>query len=60
MRESERPPTPPFDRDDALLERLREVARERDGVPEDVLAAARSLFARAREDHVDEESEGDR
>jgi hypothetical protein len=41
-------PTPAYDRDEALLERLRELARERDPVPDHVMAAARSALA-ARE-----------
>jgi hypothetical protein len=34
--------------DDPLLERMRDLVGERDGVPEEVLAAARSLFGRRR------------
>jgi hypothetical protein len=40
-----------YDHDDPLLERLSELVGERDGVPEEVLAAARSLFGRRRDDH---------
>jgi hypothetical protein len=47
MDEPARSPASPSDRDDILLERLRDVARERDGVPDEVLAAARALFALA-------------
>jgi hypothetical protein len=50
MHESERSPTPQPD-DDALLECLRELARECDAVPEEVLAAARSVFPRTHDDH---------
>jgi hypothetical protein len=39
------PPNEPSDRDEALLQRLREVTRERDPVPEHVTAAARSALA---------------
>lgn len=43
------PPPAPTDHDEALLERLRELARELDAVPEHVTAAARStLGARTR------------
>jgi hypothetical protein len=48
MQESNLPPAPSPDGDDLLLERLREIARERDGVPDEVLAAARALFTRVR------------
>jgi hypothetical protein len=46
MQEPDLPPVPSPDRDDLLLERLREIAGERDGVPDEVLAAARALFTR--------------
>lgn len=59
MRDSEHPATPPSDHDEALFERLRELAREHERVPEEVLAAARSLFAAAREDDVGEGSDSD-
>jgi hypothetical protein len=49
------PVTPPSERDDVLLERLREIARERDGVPDEVLAAARALFVRVRAEHAGSE-----
>jgi len=49
MRGSASLPAAPFD-DDDLLERLYEVACERDAVPEYVLDAARSTFARAGDD----------
>jgi hypothetical protein len=44
MADAERPPAPP-DPDEVLLERLREIAHERDSVPDEVLAAAKALFA---------------
>jgi chorismate mutase len=48
---SDTPPVPPTDREQALLQRLRELARRRDAVPERVTAAARSaLPARGRAD----------
>jgi len=56
----EHPPTEPSDHDDALLERLRELARQHDGVPENVLSAARSVFAAARDEHAGAGSESDR
>jgi hypothetical protein len=52
MPDSEGPVTPPSERDDVLLERLRDIARKRDGVPDEVLAAARALFARIRAEHA--------
>jgi hypothetical protein len=46
---SDTPPVPPTDREQALLQRLRELARRRDPVPQHVTAAARSaLRARGR------------
>ncbi len=41
---SDTPPVAPTDREEALLQRLRELARERDPVPERVRAAARSAL----------------
>jgi hypothetical protein len=43
---------PPSERDEALIKRLRDIARERDRVPEEVLAAARALFPRARDERA--------
>jgi hypothetical protein len=46
---SDTPPVPPTEREQALLQHLRELARRRDPVPERVTAAARSaLTARSR------------
>jgi hypothetical protein len=42
------PPVPPTDREQALLQRLRELARRRDPVPERVTAAARSALSARR------------
>lgn len=39
------PTTPPSDRDQRLLERLRELAHEHDPVPEHVTAAMRAALA---------------
>lgn len=47
MQDSGHPQTPPSRPDEVLLERLGAIARERDRVPEDVLAAARALFPRS-------------
>jgi hypothetical protein len=55
MPDSRRPVTAPSERDDLLLERLRDIARERDGVPDEVLATARALFARVRAEHAGSE-----
>jgi hypothetical protein len=51
MGEYDDPPARGPDYENALLERLRAVACERDGVPEYVLAAARSIFVCAHGDH---------
>jgi hypothetical protein len=51
MRDSAVLPAAPFD-DDDLLERLYELACKRDDVPEYVLDAARSTFARAGDDRA--------
>lgn len=50
MRDAAYLPAAPFDDDDDLLERLYEVACERDHVPEYVLDAARSTFVRVGDD----------
>jgi hypothetical protein len=46
--------TPPglTDHDEALLQHLRELARERDAVPEHVTAAARSALGAGASTHV--------
>ncbi len=41
---SDTPPVPPTNREQALLQRLRELARRRDPVPQHVTAAARSAL----------------
>jgi hypothetical protein len=46
MHASDHVPRSRADDDDALLEALRDLLRERDGVPEAVLADARALFTR--------------
>lgn len=51
MREAAYLPAAPL-HDDDLLERLYEVARERDDVPEYVLDAARSTFVRVADDRA--------
>jgi hypothetical protein len=58
---SDTPPPAPTDHEPALLRRLRELARERDPVPEHVTAAARSALAargRAGHGHADSEQAG--
>lgn len=42
---SDHQPAPPSDRDEELLQRLRELARERDPLPEHLMAALSGLAA---------------